>query len=642
MAVTSRVPTYGKYPGYVEMRTVNAGEMSLVLARLWTLIEQVRFPWYTPSRLNCIQYLPYCSPPTQRLFTFFLDIHVPISYLLPVFNQEISSLLSSVLELVSPNASISPMETVTALSVALNIPIDQEDGEIGLRIDGNNVDLVYKRYEMDSFVVTKCGHIVPKTDFLGDFSICPYQNCHFPLSIPEISPEISIFPSLIPAIYSGTYISFIPTYISPKPTPNCVNCNRENSPNLCPNGCFMCEFCAIIAFFTPFRMKCLNCYEELRKNCWGNVVNWVKLVKKSEEMGVICEKCGQELPLNAFNEGFKDENVKFVCDFCYEIRKNPLDLQCFLCKFSGQYSNFTLFFDLGHSCQICDDCLTCSLYFPSKNLPCPLCFSPFPSNLPSKISQFLTFQHSNSPISPSICINSKAENAHNSCILTSKLAHECSICDNCLLKNTNMRQCFLCKIDYKEQEKRFLCLILPVLARKNGLCNCGNEANIGEIHCSNRCFCQECNLRWFLVSKKTECRECGEYCANLVQNGYKCSYCNKDLDVYSADFSRNVSGICAKGCVLCVFCVKLEEEKTECRCGGRVELVRKERREVSRTQEGFELGCYCGEMVGPRERLACGHEVHRDCLSTLSTCRLCPSSLQLPRSTLRSYTRRTK
>lgn len=665
--------------GYAELRYMGAGDRSI--AWLFVILEQVKLPWYAKARKHCFDYLQYCSYSTQSLFSFLLDLRVPNKYMLQAWNsgtEFTNAVIQASAELTGKHGC-NDWEVVKGLGTALGIDCESIEGAVLVREEEGRVVVRYRTRDMDSFGRAPCGHIVAVSDFEGkvrsDSTISVRITCPVPTCQSDISAYIyqttlehsaaSESPSqdILANIYNGTYLPSM----SQASESQCAYCKREKGLGMCSNGCLICTNCALIATFTPFQFRCPYCSERIRKLYYADILAALGDMGKLEEIPMLCDACWVEKPISEYSKSIKEEHICLLCDSCRvsspqtcpscllpkeeassrsipkgEEQISSGGMKCALCLQASSYGNFSIYFDLGHTCQICDDCyLLCST---EQSMPCPTCKAQLSSAIHGKIAQIQVFRITSLNAASELLtcgVCGAAKNQYDR-IIAPKLAHSCRVCDMCMRQSGNMRQCPRCGEQFNTADLAFLCAIFPQKAQNDGICQCGNYVNQGSIMCLKRCFCSICNLKHFLLTKKAECPKCLTYCQNIPFSGYKCTSCGKLFDLDSVNLSKRIGGICSNGCILCVYCIKIEEGKGVCSCGGNVELAAKTPAEVAITQTSFELGCFCGNTVGPRDNMKCGHEVHRECRGTVPFCRICDYNRQpmSRRQGLRSYAER--
>jgi len=662
---------------YVEKRSVDLGDRSVTTAWLFVTLEEVRHPCFAKARKHCFDYLQYCSYNTQRLFSFLLDLRVAKVRLLTAWNRVefIDAVIQASAELTG-KLGCSDWEVVQGLGTALGFDSIETGGgcrTVYVREEEGRAVVMYCQREMDSFRIAPCGHIVPvyaleaqfQAKSSNDSLLCPHPNCQFDLSafisrvIMERSTVQPPHSDVLTDIYSGAYLSSL----DPSAGDQCVYCRREKGVEMCSNGCLVCSSCALIATFTPFQFRCPYCSERLKKQFYGQVLKQVESMGKLETLEMLCDVCWLAKPLAEYEESLSEDHACLLCSSCFagspqvcancslprgkavvsvgSEEQSSSGMRCSLCHKASTYSNFSTYFDISHPCQICDDCYLIYSSEQCTALTCPKCASHLPAVVHGKIGQIQSFRvnKGNASAKSWICGLCGVSKGQYETLISPKLGHSCLLCDTCIRQNLNMRQCIRCGGPYNEDDKAFLCAVFPQKAQKAGLCPCGNEANQDSIACKKRCFCSICNLKHFLLTKKAECPKCRTYCQNLPFSGYKCTSCHKTLDLDSASLSKSLSGICSNGCILCVYCTRIEGDKGKCSCGAEVELAGKTAQEVVTTQGSFQLGCFCGSIVGPRDAIKCGHEVHRECREFLPFCRVCDWNRQplSERQGLRSY-----
>lgn len=665
--------------GYVEIRSVELGDRSLVTAWLFVILEEVRLPGFAKARKHCLDYLQYCSEHTRRLFSFLLDLRVAKERILMVWNSGVAfrdAVIQASAELTGKH-SCSDWEVVKDLGTALGFNcIDTEESyrTVYVREEKDRAVVMYWQREMDSFAVAPCGHIVPIYDLeariqaqsSGNSLLCSIPDCQFDLTtfisafLMERSTLHPCSSELIADIYNGTYLPSL----DPGTADQCIYCRRGKGAEMCSNGCLICSNCALIATFTPFQFRCPYCSERLKKQFYEEILKQVGNMGQLETLYILCDACCLSKQLSEYTESLNEEHTCLICNYCFDgspqvcaccflpremtaLRSKEEQclsgMRCSLCHTESVYAHFSIYFDINHPCQICDDCYLIYSSDQSTGANCPQCATQLPAVVYGKIAQIQTFRinKANECVKSWICMLCGTSKTQYETLISRKLAHSCQLCDNCLRQNLNMRQCPRCGGPYNSDEKAFLCAVFPQKAQKAGICPCGNESQ-DSIACQKRCFCSACNLKHFLLTKKAECPKCRTYCQNLPFSGYKCTSCHKELDLDSASLSKSVSGVCSNGCILCVYCTRVEGEKGRCSCGAEVALAGKNVQEVVVTQGSFDLGCFCGSAVGPRDTIRCGHEVHRECRKSLPFCRICDWNRQplSERQGLRSYCER--
>ena len=147
-------------------------------------------------------------------------------------------------------------------------------------------------------------------------------------------------------------------------------------------------------------------------------------------------------------------------------------------------------------------------------------------------------------------------------------------------------------------------------------------------------------MKHYLISGEPQCPACTLRLTGYTLISPTCSHYHRRLNVSSYNIATRVETVCSNMHVLCCFCIEITQSFNFCKvCRRSVEL--KSPLTIESRQKSFLLACFCGEISEGRhiKRIACRHEIHRECENSTYSCRLCeqPVKVAPPSKCLRDY-----
>ena len=475
----------------------------------------------------------------------------------------------------------------------------------------------------------------------------------------------------------------------------CQYCGVRNAPCQCSAGCRICIECALVAYCSyGYSFRCPICEERLSKDlCMLLVdelprrISWAPIPQPK----VNCDYCRQPVDIEGVREIPQAGKLTFACSVCSAKRKLATDPSlaasiwdlpaapgqssfddsmishsstdsiilrskslpllpltrryagyisasfgdymenCLLC---GRLSScYTVLKALRHDCWVCDDCI--HALYDSKWIPaCPICNTIVGGTALKSIRQWGEAVNSlpwmNTPVICSLCMQEKPKKETTK---GDRLAHNCIICNFCLLAFHSPSVCPKCLETYDQQDKAILALFIPSApsrtvsqtssqaGRQQPCSECGGVLGRTHPRCRNACMCSLCLLQNYVFTNSNKCPKCTMAIRGRLPDAVYCSGCSRQL-VIEAESQDAVSGVCDNACVLCCFCIKISRKEPICQvCEALVETI--EIQYITKWQKTFKLGCYCGKDKGAKIQMPCGCKAHSECYPKLRACRTC-------------------
>jgi len=293
---------------------------------------------------------------------------------------------------------------------------------------------------------------------------------------------------------------------------------------------------------------------------------------------------------------------------------------------------------LYHTCMVCDKCFAVHPANISdsrgSHQQCPKCRIAFDYQKSLKIYQYvktIARPTTEKPYFCLICRSDKGKQEMKKCL---SLIHPCKICDECLRNPVDPTRCSACGDLLLDTD-------LVKLGRVSRQCSCGNRiAEDSPWRCPQKCLCSLCLMKYYLISGESQCPVCTSRLTGYRLISPTCSHCHRQLNGSSQEMTKKVAGICCNMHVLCCFCIEITQSLNRCKVC-RISMELKFPLTIESRQKSFLLACFCGEISEGRhiKRIACGHEIHRECENSTYSCRLCeqPVKAAPPSKCLRDY-----
>lgn len=663
MKVTPRLPIHGPYlqSPYVEMRYFRYGNYSLPVAVLFSLSEASSFPFDMITKSQLRDEISHYTSSGRELIELSMNRGVAAKNVLAAWNSQENAIFEAIQHMTRMNLA----ELAQHLEDKFQLQLVRCGSEGAERPDMDSlywdqwsdggVVLLYKEYGQDSIVALDCGHIYLKSTLyriareamqkprtqqeMTDIPImCQGENCTNNLSnhVFDMGRKDAEMSNLAPAEQSAAH-SLTAKEIKKK----CQNCYAEKGKRLCTNEtCLLCISCATIASMTMLGFHCPLCGYRYQSSSIDAIIqgrNQIIGAVVNEELPR-CLKCKRKQSISEFSAVMGTNHGCWLCDSCireinvrrpvssqlwpccgYEIlkkergeivkwqgkhmgsRSSDEEERCILCEEIKKEKDYHYKKLKEHSCQICDQCFTSKV---DSLGTCPICSE--------------SFTLSKKSIGKSQCDQCRLPKEPADYLLYIHLQHPCKLCNICVL--SSMNACLSCSISYSERD-------IEVIVSKAGdiiegkRCYCGNLITKGHFSCINACFCSLCHLANMLLTNTRKCRNCAIECTGDVAPRIPCSRCYRDMQTRNPA-KLTVSGICAKGHILCQHCVKVAGDQLSCPvCNTPVQG--RAATELSHAQGKLFLACFCEEGAGELVPLRCEHLIHPKCKGMMVYCRIC-------------------
>lgn len=301
--------------------------------------------------------------------------------------------------------------------------------------------------------------------------------------------------------------------------------------------------------------------------------------------------------------------------FCLSCQQKYAPFQCTICEMFLPSCSFTM--QCWKGCKVCDDCRLASPVYTGQPITCPNCKCEDDKSR-SRIIENMNNRQETMRIMGD-CKVCKRGILRFCMLRANKLHHECSICDQCFLRTRATTRCPVCAMDYDKHDGRYLAKLLPISGISEGkMCACGSEIRDEVPNCTGKCRCIKCIYEDYLINGKLYCYRCDTAIIPMAYPSVvECSGCMQPLAAGKA------AGICLNGCILCCFCIKLNEKNEGLCANCLIPMSSLKAADAREQQESFSLACYCGKPKENDTVLPCGHIAHKSCISMLFICRIC-------------------
>ena len=560
---------YASYP-YVEMRYVRFADSSLLTALLFRVFEETQslaLPKIANQlRQNASQELPM----GRQLITLSLDEKVSEERILLGWNSDERAV----------------RECVQTFSGDFDGFLQRLEGEYKFRFvrlgeespklpknreivywdtgDGTTV-LLYPAYSLPSFTVTPCGHIHLKSHLFG--RVRAAMKC--PMTLEEF--ETRGFICMSSGICGQDIAEFAFTLGKETSIP-AINSDDQQL----IDGYLYARFSIV-----PLRRK----EEKQCAICQGTPEKRVCLMSCSVCLSCLtitsltsllfsCPSCRTrvrtEFIPRILEERRKTAGVKGLKEVC----------ECRGCGEEKAFSGFQRISSLDHRCWTCDQCLLATDFGKGSSVRCPHCSDNFSQRELTELRQWQ--QKANPP--------------------SSEYHFEQLFPSGSLIKMSILSQ-----------------------SGPKETCRCGEAVRVGRLSCRNKCLCDQCLMKHYLLTGSTNCPNCQLHIEGTFPPYVKCSECLKSFDIRNQE--SQIYGICEKGCILCRFCIKVQDSHLLCPvCGSSAKG--RPFAEVVLAQAKLILACPCEETGGELYTLKCGHTVHSHCKNLIFSCRMCGEFLK--------------
>lgn len=177
-----------------------------------------------------------------------------------------------------------------------------------------------------------------------------------------------------------------------------------------------------------------------------------------------------------------------------------------------------------------------------------------------------------------------------------------------------------------EEEKM---MQMPVPRSSNGAKtgyrpSCTHDKSVCDPYkCPNSCLCSLCFFKSYLLTGRSTCPQCAQRSPVQFASEVKCSSCLRHFQPDQVYQDREFLAVCAKGCVLCTYCIKVDEKVLKCAvCETPVETLGT-KFEIERKQSSLHYACFCELEEHGLEKLPCKHRIHDFCKNIIYDCRIC-------------------
>lgn len=678
MKVTPRLPVHGLYlqSAYVEMRYFRFGGFSLPAALLFSLSETCSHPHFQALQAKVLDEvnLMQWGERGKELMTLSVSKEASSNQIITAWNAHTSAVEEIVQFFGLGSMSLTQITEMWEGKYKLqlvkhgNEALERANLEAVYWDEGPDASIVllYKEYGLESFEVLSCKHIYLKSAL--------YRKAREVMQRPRVKQEMMELAVICEDITCKANLSFAVFDIAKKDAKiginfqaeglslsnlslsragsshgfRCKRCKTEEYEWICVRHCTLCVSCAAIASMTKFGYSCPLCGAKYNPNILEKISQARRQIKGLPLIAemVRCRHCQCLKPVMQFSVLANSTHACWLCDQCLltqPIEDNISPQICPCCGDVLSLKDMTAIRDSQReqarkeeqkeerklSCQLCYKAKTDAGYKACnhRNPTCCICDECFRTKVkPLGKCLFCSETISRGFLPPELrCLGCRTDKQPADFRLFLYMQHPCRLCNSCIF--TNRKACLYCWQPFSNPDLEVIhCRAQPDLI-DGKRCPCENRISGGQFTCANKCFCSACYLTNMLITRSMICPACASPCVGNLPANVQCSRCFRNIFT-SGHTALAVSGICAKGHILCQHCVNVDGEYLSCPICQTVIVQGKPASELRMAQGKLFLACYCDrEGESDLVETSCGHVIHWHCKSTLYFCRICEKEI---------------